>query len=53
MYDGQLLDMHVAQMSILMVMFDLVLGWGVLLASQILASRPRESGEAERAASSN
>jgi hypothetical protein len=48
-YDGRLLDVQVAQMSILMVMFDLVLGWGLLLASQILASRAVRSGEAEHA----
>jgi hypothetical protein len=48
-YDGRLLDVEVVHMSILMVMFDLVLGWGVLLASQILASRAVKSGEAEHA----
>jgi hypothetical protein len=48
-YDGRLLDVQVAQMSILIVMFDLVLGWGVLLASQVLASRPTGSGEAQHA----
>lgn len=33
-------------MSILMVMFDLALGWGLLLAGQILASRAVRSDEA-------
>ena len=36
-------------MSILMVMVDLVLGWVLLLASQILASRAVRIGEAQHA----
>jgi hypothetical protein len=48
-YDGRLLDVEVVHMSILMVMFDLVLGWVLLLAGQILASRALRSGEAEHA----
>jgi hypothetical protein len=50
-YDGRLLDVQVAQMSILIVMFDLVLGWGLLLASHFLASRAAGSGEAQHAGS--
>jgi hypothetical protein len=50
-YDGRLLDLEVARMSILCVMVDLVLGWGLLLASHILASRTAGSGEAEHATS--
>jgi hypothetical protein len=34
-------------------MANLVLGWGLLLASHILASRAVESGQAEHAASIN
>jgi hypothetical protein len=41
-----LLDVEVVHMSILMVMFDLVLGWALLLAGQILASRAVRSDEA-------
>ncbi len=48
-YDGRLLDLEVARMSILCVMVDLVLGWGLLLASHVLASRTAGSGEAEHA----
>ncbi len=49
MYDGRLLDVEVARMSILMVMVDLVLGWVLLLAGQVLASRAAGSSEAEHA----
>jgi hypothetical protein len=38
-------------MSILIVMVDLVLGWGLLLSGQILASRAAGSGEAAHAGS--
>jgi hypothetical protein len=48
-YDGQLPTLHVVQASICCVMANLVLGWGVLLASQVLASRAGRSGEAEGA----
>jgi hypothetical protein len=49
-YDGRLLDVQVARMSILCVMVDLVLGWGLLLVSHVLASHAAGSGEAERTA---
>jgi hypothetical protein len=48
-YDGQLLDLRMVHMSILCVMADLVLGWGLLLASHVLASRAAGSSGAEHA----
>jgi hypothetical protein len=49
-YGGRPLDMEVVHLSILLAMFDLVLGWSVLLASQVLASRAAPRCAAEDAA---
>jgi hypothetical protein len=50
-YDGQLPSLGVVHTSIICIMANLVLGWGLLLTSQILASRAAGSSEAEQAAS--
>ncbi len=54
MYDGQLPSLGLMHVSILCVMANLVLGWGLLLASHVLASRAagsdERSGEAQRTA---
>jgi hypothetical protein len=50
-YDGRLPSLGVVQVSIFYFMADLVLGWGLLLASYVLASRAAGSGEAEHAGS--
>jgi hypothetical protein len=52
-YDGRLPSLGVVQVSIFYVMADLVLGWSLLLASHVLASRAKGSSEAEHAASSS
>jgi MFS family permease len=46
-------DWGAVQLSIYSIMTDLVLGWGLLLASQVLASHAKGSGEAEHATSSS
>ena len=50
-YDGRLPSLGVVHGSIISVMADLVMGWGFLLAGQILASRAAGSSEAEHAGS--
>lgn len=50
-YDGRLLDLGVVHVSILCIMADLVLGWGLLLASHVLVRRAAESGAADQEAS--
>jgi len=50
-YDGRLPNLGMVLMSIFYVMADLVLGWGFLLSSYVLASRAAGSGEAEHAGS--
>jgi hypothetical protein len=44
-YDGRLPNLGMVLVSIFCAMADLVLGWGLLLASQVLASRAAGSGE--------
>jgi MFS family permease len=48
-FGGRLQDWGMVQTSIYSIMTYLVLGWGLLLASQILASRAAGSGETEHA----
>jgi hypothetical protein len=50
-YDSQLPNLSLLQPPLYSIMADLVLGWGLLLASHVLASRAAGSGEAEQAAS--
>jgi len=50
-FGGRLQDWGVVQTSIYSIMADLVLGWGLLLASQVLASSAAGSGEADHAGS--
>jgi hypothetical protein len=45
-FGGQLQDWGIVQTSIYSIMVNLVLGWGLLLTSHILASRATGSGEA-------
>jgi hypothetical protein len=52
-YDGRLPNLTLLQPPLYSIMAELVLGWGLLLASHVLASRAAESGEAEHAASSD
>ena len=48
-FGGRLQDWGLVQTPIYSLMANLVLGWGFLLASQVLASRAAESSEAEHA----
>jgi hypothetical protein len=50
-FGGQVQDWGVVQTSIYSIMVDLVLGWGLLLTSHVLASRAVKSGEAQHAGS--
>jgi hypothetical protein len=52
-YDGRLPNLGVVHVSICCIMAELVLGWGLLLASHVLASRAAGSSVAEHAASSD
>jgi hypothetical protein len=51
LFDGRLPDLGLVHNSIYCLMAGLVLGWGLLLASQVLASRAAGSGEAAHAGS--
>lgn len=48
-YGGRLPTLHVEQASICCVRASLLFGWGILLGSQVLASRAAGRGEAEGA----